>query len=318
MLWAITCYFNPVGYRRRLQNYRFFRDRLEAPLATVEWSLSGDFVLTPADADILIQVQGGDILWQKERLLNIAIGALPPECDVLAWLDCDVIFGDEHWMERAGEALERSSLVHLFDDQYDLPPDVGPERISRRSEDHLARSVVARFATGEVSEWDLRSGARTGNRTAWGFAWAAKRTLLDKHGLYDCCIVGGGDEAIWCAAAGEPGRPIITMAMDERRRRHYLDWARPFHEDVRGRVEWLRGPLFHLWHGDLAGRRYRDRHRGVASRGFDPENDIALTEQGCWRWKSHKPGLQAYVKDYFAQRNEDDEARDTSTSCTAT
>ncbi len=30
-LWAITCYFNPIGYRRKLANYRLFRHRLSVP-----------------------------------------------------------------------------------------------------------------------------------------------------------------------------------------------------------------------------------------------------------------------------------------------
>jgi hypothetical protein len=30
-LWAVTCYFNPCGYRRRAFNYRIFRQRLQAP-----------------------------------------------------------------------------------------------------------------------------------------------------------------------------------------------------------------------------------------------------------------------------------------------
>src|SRR2546429_9079813 len=34
-LWAITCYFNPMGWRRRLANYHAFRRRLSLPLITV-------------------------------------------------------------------------------------------------------------------------------------------------------------------------------------------------------------------------------------------------------------------------------------------
>jgi hypothetical protein len=32
-LWVIASYFNPVGYRRRLANYRLFRERLIVPLS---------------------------------------------------------------------------------------------------------------------------------------------------------------------------------------------------------------------------------------------------------------------------------------------
>ena len=41
-LWGITCYFNPVGYKRRLQNYHVFRRHLTIPLITVELSYRDD------------------------------------------------------------------------------------------------------------------------------------------------------------------------------------------------------------------------------------------------------------------------------------
>src|SRR5262245_19902909 len=67
-LWAITCYFNPIGYQRRLENYHTFRQNLAVPLVTVELAFNGAFQLHSGDADILVQLRGGDVLWQKERL----------------------------------------------------------------------------------------------------------------------------------------------------------------------------------------------------------------------------------------------------------
>src|SRR5688500_17208469 len=104
-LWAITCYFNPVGYRRRLENYRTFRQRLKVPLVTVELSLDERFQLASGDADILVQLQNPSILWQKERLLNVALESLPDGCDKVAWLDCDIVFESYDWAERASRAL---------------------------------------------------------------------------------------------------------------------------------------------------------------------------------------------------------------------
>src|SRR5262245_37018879 len=68
-LWAITSYFNPARYRRKLQNYRVFRERLAVPLVTAELAFDG-FDLDAGDAEVLVRVRGGDVLWQKERLLN--------------------------------------------------------------------------------------------------------------------------------------------------------------------------------------------------------------------------------------------------------
>lgn len=40
-LWAIACYFNPLGYARRLTNFRTFANRLGVDLLAVELSYDG-------------------------------------------------------------------------------------------------------------------------------------------------------------------------------------------------------------------------------------------------------------------------------------
>ena len=147
-LWAITCYFNPVGYRRRLANYSLFRKALNVPLVTVELASADGFQLGPGDADILLQLRGHDIMWQKERLLNVALKAVPDTCRKIAWLDCDVMFAGEEWSERASEALDRHVLVHLFHERCNLPRDVMPEQLVDGDRSRMADSVMFRTAMG--------------------------------------------------------------------------------------------------------------------------------------------------------------------------
>ena len=104
-LWAITSYFNPAGYQRRLANFRQFRERLAVPLVAVELAYGPDSQLK----------QGGqDVMWQKERLLNLALQSLPDGCKNVAALDCDVIFGTDDWPERATQALRRSVILQPY------------------------------------------------------------------------------------------------------------------------------------------------------------------------------------------------------------
>lgn len=84
-LWAITSYFNPIRYRRRLANFKRFRENLRVPLVAVELAYGPEFELQKGDAEILIQLRGGAVLWQKERLLNLAMQALPDHCQKVAW-----------------------------------------------------------------------------------------------------------------------------------------------------------------------------------------------------------------------------------------
>ena len=131
-MWAITSYFNPVGFRRRLSNYRVFRTNLAVPLVTVELSFNGRFELTDDDADILIQLSGGAVLWQKERLLNLALKAVPTEVEHIAWLDCDVMLKRKDWAAEAKKQLQDLNVVQLFSEAVFLSSDDNIQRIQAR------------------------------------------------------------------------------------------------------------------------------------------------------------------------------------------
>src|ERR1700674_1680365 len=193
MLWAITSYFNPMGYKSRPANYRTFRKYLTAPLLAVELSFTGTFELQPGDADILVQLTGGDVLWQKELLLNLALRHLPRDCDTVAWVDCDVVFSNDQWPRQARDALKPFSLVQLFSERCNLARDARPDSSGWGPIETRREAIGYAIATGGLKPDDVRvAGApiSLGAPTP-GLAWVARRTLLDRHGLYDGCIIGG-------------------------------------------------------------------------------------------------------------------------------
>jgi hypothetical protein len=275
-------------------------------LVTVELSFDGTFHLRPRDAEILVQLPGRDVLWQKERLLNLACQWIPRRCEEIAWLDSDIIFDCAEWAELASQALEEFPLLHLFHERHDLPSDAGLDQLRSWDLPPTSRSVVWKIAAGEATSEDLfLAGAPLERRSTAGLAWASRRDVIEKHGLYDACILGTGDRVMLCAGLGEFAHGRRAALMSARREAHYLAWARPYFATVQGRVGAIPGRLFHLWHGDLGDRRYHERHQDLAAFDFDPFTDIALDENGCWRWNSDKSELHAYVRRYFASRNED-------------
>jgi hypothetical protein len=104
-LYAVTTYFNSAKYQTKLNNYRLFREQLAVPLITVELSFDGEFELAATDADVMVQLHGGAVLWQKERLMNVALAHLPPDCTAVAWIDNDVLFDSDSWAEQAQQKL---------------------------------------------------------------------------------------------------------------------------------------------------------------------------------------------------------------------
>ena len=303
-LWAITSYFNPARYKNRIENYHLFRRHLSVPLVTVELSFDGQFQLRQGDANVLVQIHGGDVMWQKERLLNIAVQSLPAACDRIAWVDCDVVFGNESWPQHASRALEDFALVHLFHERHDLPRQFNPDELRSWNRRPTSQSVVSKIAAGQATPEDLfMADAPLQRCSTAGLAWASRREVLERHGFYDACILGTGDRVILCAALGKFDYGIQAALMNAARAEHYLFWARRYFQTVRGSVGYIHGSLFHLWHGNIKDRRYEERHRGLEH--FDPHTDIALDETGCWRWNSNKLEMHAFVRRYFELRDED-------------
>jgi hypothetical protein len=143
------------------------------------------------------------------------------------------------------------------------------------------------------------------NKYAHGNALAARRELLERHGLYDRCVIGGGDSALLGAAYGVHEVIAECWRMSPAQSDHYSRWAAGFHSDVKGQVSVLAGEIHHLWHGNLENRRYGRRHLDLEPHHFDPYLDIRLGADAAWRWASDKPGLHTLLREYFQSRHED-------------
>jgi len=313
-LWAISAYYNPLGWRSRRRNYDVFRKRLAVPLLTVELTYGERSELADDDADIVVRLRGESILWQKERLLNVGLKHLPKEVQHVAWLDCDIVFAGNDWPERASRLLETTPIVQLFDHVHDLAPGMLPSDALPLPDVPSGYSIAHLINSGSLRPDDLRPLAKTNlRRTLCGLAWAAQRPLLEKHGFYDVCILGGGDRVMAYAAYGRLDDAIFRARLDPKRAAHYLGWARPYYDSIRGNVGCLDGYLYHLWHGDIKNRKYFERHLELSTFSLDPATDLMLDDQGCWRWTARTGPLQDYVRSYFVSRSEDDTGSHAST-----
>jgi hypothetical protein len=305
-LWVITsyfCYDDPPHEKRRLHAYRSFRRHLQLPLVTVEHSPVGAFDLGPGDAEVLIQLQEGDLLWQKERLLNIALEALPPHCDTVAWMDCDIIPLRPDWAEATRRELNGCRLVQPFTKLHFLPRgaalDTWPEIVPYKTYESVV-SYLARFPS-QAKHLGVR-GSSQQIGYAPGGVWAARKDTIRRHGFYDAGILGSGDKMLVSAAFGHHAGAIAAYEMAPVQAEHYAGWARAFHETVKGGIGCIEGEMLHVWHGAIEHRYYRERYDDFRRFAFDPSVDVARTATGAWRWNSDKPQLHAFVRRYFGRR----------------
>lgn len=305
-VWAITSFFNPMRYRSRIANYRAFREHLPIPLCAVELANHGEFQLGDEDAEIVVRASSPDIIWQKERLLNLALTHLPPEAEIVVWLDCDLVIPVGDWPDQVAAALRDVPIVQCYAELFDLSPGESPAALdSRRLPSGISVAWSAHNRNG-VALSDPMASSSDRRRASPGGAWAARRTTIEEIGFYDAMVVGGADRPFAHACFGTPEEAVRIARMTEPQAAHYRPWAARVATHVGGRVGVVDLPLLHLWHGAIADRQYSSRHQRVAELGFDPGRDIVIGPTGAWQWAATAgEALKNYVADYFRSRRED-------------
>lgn len=293
---AVCCFFNPCRYRSRVENYQRFRANIAEsgiPLLTVELAF-GDAPFELAAEESVLQVRGGDVMWQKERLLRQGGEALiRAGYGKLVLLDADLVFEDLSWPERVSRALDALPVVQCFS--------VEEHRFVDQAQ--MWRSVVR----AHLDNYELEKGV------ALGGGWGIRSEVFLEAGLFEYCVVGGGDTAFSYAALGlangsrasqstlcknpflrETGPAMLAA---------YQAWARRLTHVTGGEFGYVEGKVTSLPHGTKQDRGYASRHRLLA--GFDPERELTAEGGGPFSWTDAGSHRREPVARYFFDRNED-------------
>lgn len=96
-LYAITSIFNPFNFASRYRLYEKFKKHMSdcgVELFTIELAFGHDpFRVTTPDNPMNMQLRTNQILWHKERAVNLAakqLAHIVPDFQYMAWLDADV------------------------------------------------------------------------------------------------------------------------------------------------------------------------------------------------------------------------------------
>ena len=303
MLAIISSYFNPNKCPYRLANYQRFRQELSKeriPLFTFELAFGDAEFEIKAEKEHLTQARTNDLMFQKERTLNLLLESLPSEYNNVCWMDCDLFYVQEQWVERVEKELETYKVVQPFSWSVCLPfgdwVKLGSSHVQsvgqgpcnfRRSFGyyHAHRRQYTNFHEGHV-----------------GYIWAAHRDFLDKHKFYDTIVTGCGDLFMAMACAGNFGFLDFDPCLNNMRQdtvNHFYDWGTPVHEDVDQKIGYTEDLILHMWHGDLNKRNYLQHSKTLQNFDFHPDEDLELDENGLWKWKRENPKLHSYIKNMF-------------------
>lgn len=310
-IWGISTFFNPAKYENKIENYKIFRQdtkRQGLKLCVVELAFDdAPFELCSLDAEILVQIRGTEknILWQKEALLNVALKNLPDDCDKIIWIDCDIIFSNDNWINETAELLEKYMVVQPFSfatrmpkiDKYDSilsiisSIDIDKLPDGRKESEKIFSSIYMRVNFSDILGHP-------------GYVWAARRSVFEKIGFYDRMVLGTAD-AVLFEAFYSPVSCITNIHSSLKMKVDIRKYAESLYSIVRGSVYYCNGSVFHLWHGDFTNRRYSNRYSILKQNDFDPNNDVLINPDGLLEWSDKRKKITGFGKKYFIVRNEE-------------
>jgi len=316
---VVSCLFNPTGSRRRVENFKVFLEGMKKAgvhCLVVELAF-GDDPFSVDFHDNVMRFRSNDVLWHKERLLNIGIEKLLAEkYEKIAWLDGDIVFQTPDWPWFVAARLETDNLCQVFDTvatqrRGNADPDLGISAVKYYKERQTLFPQPPAIVPGLPPR--LVMGGRT------GYGWAARAEVFRKVLLFEKAIVGGADKLMF--AAGLTARPEIdrleSLTFSSRvcencgfRNRSeaytacFLDWARRWSEAVDGKVGYAPLHIRDLYHGSRSDRGYRNRKEILFRNQYDPDTDIVTDDSECLSWGSNKKALHSDVAAYFLSRRE--------------
>ena len=298
--WCLTTLFNPANYKSLVNNHSVFSNAITKQgcnLLTLELAFGED--KHHLEGKNIVHMRGKDVMWQKERLINHGTTLLPNDCTAYAWIDADVLFADDNWIEKAEALLKKHEIIQLFQRVFYLP-----QGHKCYNGEQCCEFYSITWQANKYRNWLERRSEKDIPFGAPGFAWAAKRGIIEDCGIYDKDIIGSGDCLLVDCLLGSWKLHGFNRKFNERTKESIGKWCESINKKKIS-VGYLPVDVFHLWHGDLRNRLYMRRHQTLLTHDFDPEKDIVLNN-GVWEWATDKKEMHEEVKNYFYQRKEDE------------
>lgn len=222
------------------------------------------------------------ILFQKERLCHLLEKHIPASYSKLLFMDSDLLFQNANWYNDLSEKLDSFEVVQPFSKGVWLD-------ITYR---HVVKERMPILFYNKLGKLSMEGGIGGYHP---GFAWAFQRNWFRRVGFFQHSILGDGDtlsSTVWLDYPGFQYKPFVQNAIDAFRTSM----------GPKPSVCFLKGHLYHLWHGDASKRQYSSR-REIFKKVKDVRDIVRVASNGLFELKDDS--LKPKIARYFKNRDDD-------------
>ena len=268
-------------------NYLYLREKFKIaniPTYTIEM-----YTNTPEINDA-IHVKTDIIIFQKERLCYVLEKHIPSNFKKLIFIDTDLVFDNINWYTEVSNKLDSVNIVQPFSNAIWL--DITYKKIMKER-----IPIVFSIKFGIMNNPGTLGGYHP------GFAWGFQRAWYRKYGFYQYGILGGGDAF---SSTAWINKIYDNMFPDNR-----LKYIKPFIPSLNEysksiketpSICYVKGNVYHLWHGDNKNRQY-NRRRLITNSLDDIRDILKVDKSGIFALKDHS--YKSKILKYFKNRDDD-------------
>lgn len=304
----VSCFFNPKGSVHRAEAFEKFYDSIKhLNYRIVECIIGNTPRELPRNDPNISVVYTDSLLWHKESLLNNLIATLPKKFKYVFWVDADVLFSNKNWLVDGVKQLKKVKIIQPF--EYCVHLEENETEPSKEIFKFLEFSrqcgsfdfdkylnVWRSFCANCTDDTIVAQSVDYNTHGHVGFAWGARREVLDAVPLYDKALIGGADHIIAHAANGQINHPCITKAFFDDIEA-VNNWSVKFNNVVGKSIGYVKGNLYHIWHGDIKKREYLKRIKEFTGKSKD-----ILNKDSNGLYISKRPEQKEYMDSYFNRR----------------
>ena len=307
-LYVILPFYNYAKTNRRTQLFLKFLERYKnlptIRIIIVEATIDEGFQLPNNLIDdsvyMHLKYKLESPIWCKENLINLAVSKLykmSPYWQYVAWIDADVTFLNQNWVQDTIKKLKKYDFLQLFKNVFYL---------NQRNETiHAWKSFAYGYSLNREKFFKTRLKGRD-DIYKEGLTWSCTRWAFEKiEGLLDINIVGGGDNFfrnlfLNTLESWKMSYRIYNMSENYF---NLLSQKQKIFQKNNFTLGYLNDDITHSWHGDRKNRKYVERF--AILNGFDPQLDLIRNSDGILNLSERGKRMKNEIMQYFIERKED-------------